>query len=134
MFVDNLVDAMVTVLRRERLGRSTYVLNDGSDFSTPNLVRALAAAAGCRDRLVPFPVSALRIVGYAAGGLGALMGRPLVIDSAGIDRLVGSLHVDGSRFRREFGWQPPIGIEQAFRQMGDSLSGNRPAAVRSRES
>jgi nucleoside-diphosphate-sugar epimerase len=121
MFVDNLVDAILCVLRHEGVVRSTYVLSDGSDFSTPELVRALAEAAGCRVRLLAMPVSVLKVLGRAGDAVRALIGRSFGIDSTTIDRLVGSLPVDGSRFRRSFGWHPPVGLDRAFRQMGRAL-------------
>jgi nucleoside-diphosphate-sugar epimerase len=125
MFVDNLVDAMLSVLRHEGLVRSTYVLSDGSDFSTPELVRALGAAAGCRVRLLAIPVSALRVLGRAGDAVHALLGRSLGIDSTAIDRLLGSLPVDGSRFRRCFDWHPPVSLDSAFQQMGRALAETR---------
>jgi nucleoside-diphosphate-sugar epimerase len=117
MFVDNLVDAMLCVLRHEGTVRSTYALSDGSDFSTPALVRALAAVTGRRVRLLAIPVSALTILGRTGDAVHAVFGRSFGIDSTAIDRLVGSLLVDGSRFRRCFGWHPPVSIDEAFRQM-----------------
>jgi nucleoside-diphosphate-sugar epimerase len=121
MFVDNLVDAMLSVLRHEGVIRSTYVLSDSSDFSTPELVRALAAAAGCRVRLLAVPVAALTLLGRTADAVHALLGGSLWIDSTAIDRLVGSLPVDGSRFCHRFGWHPPVGLDHAFQQMGRAL-------------
>ncbi len=125
MFVDNLVDAMLCVLRHTGAVRSTYVISDGSDFSTPDLVKALAAAAARRVRLLAMPVSMLTALGRAADAVSALARKPLGIDSTAIDRLVGSLCVDGSAFRRSFGWNPPVGVEQAFQQMGGSAAGMR---------
>jgi nucleoside-diphosphate-sugar epimerase len=121
MFVANLVDAILCVLRYEGAVRSTYVLSDGSDFSTPELVSALAAAAGYRVRLLAIPVSALMILGRAADAVHALLGSSLGIDSTAIDRLVGSLPVDGSRFRVFFDWHPPVDLDHAFQQMGRAL-------------
>jgi nucleoside-diphosphate-sugar epimerase len=116
MFVDNLVDAMLCVLRHTGAVRSTHVLSDGSDFSTPDLVKALAAASGRRVWLLAMPVFMLSVLGRAADAVRV----PLKID-----RLVGSLSVDGSGFRRSFGWNPPVGVEQAFQQMGASAAGTR---------
>lgn len=121
MFVDNLVDAILSVLRHEGVVRSTYVLSDGSDFSTPDLVRALAAATGRRVRLAAIPVFALTALGRAADAVHALLGGSLGIDSNAIDRLVGSLPVDGSGFCRYFDWYPPVALDIAFQQMGRAL-------------
>ncbi|MGC1386754.1 MAG: NAD-dependent epimerase/dehydratase family protein [Steroidobacteraceae bacterium] len=121
MFVDNLVDAIVCVLRHEGAVRSTYVLSDGNDFSTPELVSTLAAAAGYRVRLLAMPVFALMVLGRAGDAVHALLGRSAGIDSTAIDRLVGSLPVDGSRFRHVFDWNPPVDPDHAFQQMGRAL-------------
>jgi nucleoside-diphosphate-sugar epimerase len=118
MFVDNLVDAISCVLRHIEAVRSAYVVSDDSDFSTPGLVKALAAAAGRRVRLLAVPVSMLTFLGRAADAVHVPMG---------IDRLVGSLSVDGSGFRRSFGWNPPVTVEQAFRQMGGPAARTGPA-------
>ena len=123
IFVDNLVDAILSVLRHEQAVRSSYVLSDGSDFSTPDLVRALAAAAGRKARLWPVPVSWLAVLGRAADAVHAVLGRPIGIDSIAIARLAGSLSVDGIRFRRTFGWIPPVAVDQALRQMGGAPAG-----------
>ena len=121
MFVDNLVDAVLSVLRHEGAVRSTYVLSDNSDFSTPELVRALAAATGRRVRLVGIPVFALTALGRAGDAVHALLGGSLGIDSNAIDRLVNSLPVDGSGFRRYFDWHPPVALDHAFQQMSRAL-------------
>jgi nucleoside-diphosphate-sugar epimerase len=121
MYVDNLVDALLCVLRHEQVVRSTYVLCDGSDFSTPELVRALATATGRRARLLAVPASVLRALGRAGDAVHSLLGRSPGIDSSMVDRLLGSLTVDATRFRRSFDWQPRVGPLQAFEQLGDAL-------------
>jgi nucleoside-diphosphate-sugar epimerase len=121
LFVDNLVDAILNVLRYPQTVRSTYVLSDGSDFSTPELVRALAAAAGCRVRLMAVPVSVLTALGRAGDAMLALLGVSPGLDSTAVDRLVGSLPVDGTRFRQSFGWQPPVGLDRALQLTGRAL-------------
>jgi nucleoside-diphosphate-sugar epimerase len=118
MFVDNLVDALLKVLRHAGAVRSTYVVSDGSDFSTPELVSALAIATGRRARLLAVPISVLQSLGRAGDAVHALLGKSPGIDSIMVDRLVGSLFVDGIRFRQAFDWQPPVSAEQAFERMG----------------
>jgi UDP-glucose 4-epimerase len=103
--------------------RSTYVLSDGSDFSTPEFATALADAAGLRVRLLTVPVPALMVLGRAGDAVKALLGRSFGMDSKTIDRLVGSLPIDARRFRQCFDWHPPISVDIALRRMAGTFSG-----------
>jgi nucleoside-diphosphate-sugar epimerase len=121
MFVDNLVDAILTVVRYPAAIRSTYMVSDGSDFATPELVSALAAASGRTVRLIRVPIGLLKLVGR----LGDLAARFLRIDS-GVDsysvgRLVGSLPVDSCRFRGFFSWHPPVDAKLALMRTCSAL-------------
>jgi nucleoside-diphosphate-sugar epimerase len=101
----NLVSAIVTALDHPHLGGNPFTLSDGSEFSTPELIRALARALGRSPRLLPVPVGVLR-------GAARLLGR-----GAALERLTGSLLVDGGAFRRATGWQPVISPEAALAEM-----------------
>ena len=61
--VDNLVDAILTVLRYPRSIRAAFVVSDGSDFATPAIVRAFALGSRRRVRLLNVPVPVLRLLG-----------------------------------------------------------------------
>jgi nucleoside-diphosphate-sugar epimerase len=125
IFVDNLVDAMISVLPHQGVVRSTYVVSDGSDFSTPEFVRALSKAAGRSARLLAIPVSALTFFGRVGDAANFLFGSSIGLNSNAIDRLVSSLPVDGSRFRDYFDWHPPVGIGLAVEQTGQAFAAPR---------
>jgi len=114
IFVDNLVDAIVTVLRHPHAIHASYVVGDGSDFGTAELVGALAAGSGQRARLVNVPVSVLRFLGRAGDFAGRVLGIRTAVDSRAVNSLVGSLLVDSTRFRQAFAWQPPIEARRAI--------------------
>jgi nucleoside-diphosphate-sugar epimerase len=92
--VANLVDAIIACMDSPAAAGQTYLVSDGEDVSTPELVARLARAMGKSPRLLPCPATLLNIGA-------ALTGR-----RAEILRLTGSLQVDSSRIRRELGWQP----------------------------
>ena len=121
MFVDNLNDALRTVMRHQRVVRSAFALSDGSEFSTPELVLALAGAAGVRVRLLNIPIPMLTVLGRLGDTARALSGRSLGLDSTAVDRLVGSLEVDGARFRQFFHWTPPVALDSALQQTAQAL-------------
>ena len=122
IFLDNLVDAMLTVLRYAHATCSTYVVSDGSDLSTPELVDALATALGRKARLLPVPIAMLRAAGRAGDVVNTLLHRRGGLDSTAVDRLVGSLLVDGVRFNEAFGWRPPVPTERALELTGRAFS------------
>jgi UDP-glucose 4-epimerase len=102
LYVDNLVDAIVSVLDAPQAPPGVHFVADAEAVSTPDLVRAIAAALRVRPRLVAMPVPLLRIAGW-------LTGR-----SAAIDRLVGSLEVDTTSFREATGWTPRYSLDAAL--------------------
>jgi len=104
IYSGNLADAIGRVLATPpRPGCRTYLLRDGSDLSTGDLVRALAAGINREARLPALPPdwlrAALRLIGRGEAA----------------DRLLDSLAVDDSRFRADYAWQPPYTAGEALR-------------------
>lgn len=102
--VDNLADLIVVCMEHPAAASETFLVSDGEDLSTPDLVRRLATAAGRPARLIPMPVWVLRAVA-------SLLGR-----SRAVDRLTGSLTVDISKARRLLGWVPPQTVDEELRR------------------
>lgn len=102
VYLGNLVDAIVTAISAPQAAGQTYLVSDGQDVSTPDLVRAIARALDVRARLFPCPVALLRAAAALAG-----RGEEAA-------RLTGSLQVDVSKIGRELGWQPRYTLEQGL--------------------
>ena len=102
IFLGNLVDVLIRCAQDKRAAGRTYVVSDGEDLSTPELIQRLAKALGVRARLWTFPLPLLRV-------MGRVLGR-----SSMIDRLLGSLQLDSSKIRRELGWHPPYSVGQGL--------------------
>jgi nucleoside-diphosphate-sugar epimerase len=108
LFVGNFVAALEAVLGHEA-GNDLFFVSDGPAVSTPDLVRAIARSLGRPTRLVPVPVSLLRVA--ARGGDLVARAVPFPLTSANVDRLVGSLSVDSSKLERTVGFHPPHTLE-----------------------
>jgi nucleoside-diphosphate-sugar epimerase len=106
--LDNLVSALETALQHPAAAGRAYLVSDGQDVSTPELVRLLASAMGRPSRLLPVPPTLLQ-------ALGRLTGR-----QADIDRLIGSFVLDSSRIRDELGWRPVSSLEAGVAAMTKS--------------
>jgi nucleoside-diphosphate-sugar epimerase len=100
----NLADFVVQVVRADAAAGRVWMISDGEDLSTGDLVRRLAQAMGRSPRLVPVPVPVLR-------ALGALTGR-----GAEVRRLIESLQVDATPATRELGWRPIVDVDTALRR------------------
>lgn len=103
--IDNLLDLLVVCLRDPRAAGQIFLVSDGDDLSTPDLLRRMATAIRDPAHLWPVPVSILRLAGQ-------LTGR-----SNEINRLVGSLQVDISQTRERLSWSPPFSVEECLRRM-----------------
>lgn len=98
----NLCDLLVNVLGHPAAPGHTWMVSDGEDLSTPELIRRIAAAMGRRTGMLPVPPSALRV-------LGKLTGR-----QEQITQLCGSLQVSIDETRRSLGWSPRVPLDQAL--------------------
>ncbi len=102
--LDNLVDFIVTCITHPQAANQTFLVSDGQDLSTTELVRGMARAAGVPARLLPVPVWALQ-----AGA--SLLGK-----GDAVQRLSGNLQVDMSKARSVLGWVPPVSVEEGLRR------------------
>jgi nucleoside-diphosphate-sugar epimerase len=107
IYVENLVDALVLCATHPEAVGQTYLVSDGQETSTPDLIMAISRAMQRPNRVYPFPVSLLRLAAR-------LLGKSSVID-----RLTQSLVIDSSKIRNELGWQPPYTMQQGLQITSD---------------
>jgi nucleoside-diphosphate-sugar epimerase len=107
IYVGNLVDALALCATHPAAAGKIYLVSDGEDVSTPELVRRVASALGVRARLLPFPMSWMKLAGKLTGKSGA------------VNRLTGSLTVDSSKMQQELGWKPPFTMEEGLRETAE---------------
>jgi nucleoside-diphosphate-sugar epimerase len=102
--LDNLVDFIVTCITHPKAANQTFLVSDGQDLSTTELVRGIAQAAGVSAHLLPVPVWALQA------------GATLLGKGDAVQRLCGNLQVNMSRARSLLGWVPPVTVEEGLRR------------------
>jgi nucleoside-diphosphate-sugar epimerase len=100
--VGNLAEAIITCVDSPPATGNTYLVSDGEDVSTPELMIRIARAMGKTPRLLPCPAALLNL------------GAALLGKNAMAMRLTGSLQIDNSRIRRELGWQPRYSLDQGL--------------------
>ncbi|NTW88897.1 MAG: UDP-glucose 4-epimerase [Desulfobulbaceae bacterium] len=93
----------MTCLAHPAAANQTFLVADGEDMSTPELLRRVSEALGKAPRLLPVPIWLLE-----AGAM--LLGK-----RAAVHRLCGSLHIDISKAQALLNWTPPQSVDQAIR-------------------
>jgi nucleoside-diphosphate-sugar epimerase len=107
--LDNLVDFIITCINHPNAANQTFLVSDGQDLSTTELLQGMAKAAGVPSRLLPIPVWALQTAA-------SVLGKGDVIQ-----RLCGNLQIDISKARNLLGWTPPISVEEGLRRAMKSI-------------
>ena len=102
--LDNLVDFIITCTRHPAAANQTFLVSDGADVSTTDLIRAIGRACGRPARLFPVPVGLLASL------------APLVGKRAAVDRLCGNLQLDISKARDLLQWKPPHTLEEGLQR------------------
>jgi len=97
--VENLADFLVRCARHPAAANATFLVSDGEDLSTRDLITRLAKALGRSARFLPVPELVIR---FAA----RLVGK-----EAAVDRLFGSLVIDSDTARQSLAWKPPLSLD-----------------------
>lgn len=109
--LDNLVDLIVTCLNHPAAANQTFLVSDGEDLSTVQLLKRTGAAMGRPARLFYMPPALLK--------LGAtVLSKPAIYQ-----RLCGSLQLDIAKTRQLLGWTPPVSVDEGLRR---AVEGFRP--------
>lgn len=103
--LDNLVDLIVICLTHSNAVNQLFLISDGEDVSTTDLLRRMGLALGKPARLLSVPQ---RILEFSA----FLLGKKVLMQ-----RLCGSLQLDISKNRALLGWTPPISLDEGLRRV-----------------
>jgi nucleoside-diphosphate-sugar epimerase len=100
--IENLADCLVRCVSHPGAANQTFMVSDGQDVSTRELVARLASALGRSTRFLPVPKLPLRLAAR-------LVGR-----ESTINRLLGSLEIDSGKIRRTLEWNPPVTLDSGL--------------------
>jgi UDP-glucose 4-epimerase len=100
--LDNLVDLICVCMTHPAAANQVFLVSDGEDLSTTELLRRMARALNRPARLLPVP-------GFLLQSGAALLGRRALAQ-----RLCGSLQVNIDKTRQLLGWAPPVSVDEAL--------------------
>ncbi len=107
--LDNLVDLLVNCINHPAAAGKTFLVSDGEDVSTTELLRRTANAMGKKALLLPVPALVFK---WGA----VILGKYDVAQ-----RLTGSLQVDITKTRRLLGWNPPLTLDQGLKKAVEGM-------------
>jgi UDP-glucose 4-epimerase len=100
--VENLADFLVRCASHPGAANETFMVSDGEDVSTRELIARLARALGRSARFLPVPEVLVRRVARLVGKEAVLRG------------LFGSLTVSSDKARQRLGWKPPVTLDSGL--------------------
>jgi len=101
--LDNLVDLIARCIDHPAAANQTFLVSDGEDLSTTDLLRRLGSALGRPARLVAIPTPLL------------MLGATLIGKRGVAQRLCGSLQVDITKTKRLLQWEPPVSVDAGLK-------------------
>lgn len=107
VYVENLADGIINAAIHPAGANQTFLISDGEDLSTPQLIRRVAKSLGCPPRLLSIPVFFLKLLGKLTG------------KSAAISRLTSSLVIDSQKIQTTLNWIPPYTLDEGLQATAD---------------
>lgn len=104
VFLGNLVDFIVVCSAHPQAANQIFLISDGEDVSTTQLLRLLSAAMEKKSYLLPIPSSVLRMFIQGVGQANIAQ------------KLCGSLQVDIQKNKDLLGWKPPVNIDEGLKK------------------
>ena len=105
--IDNLVDLIITCIDHPAAANQTFLVSDGEDLSTTDLLHRLGKALHKPSRLLPVSASMLEVAAQ-------LVGKKAVAQ-----RLLGDLQVDISKTREVLDWSPIVSVDEGLQKTAD---------------
>ncbi|MEZ8785141.1 UDP-glucose 4-epimerase family protein [Vibrio splendidus] len=111
--VTNLVDLIVTCIEHPKAKNQVFLVSDGHDVSTFEMVKQMSFACGKKNFQLPVPAWCYKFAGK------------LLKKEDVVDRLIGSLQVDISHTKETLDWTPPQSLQDGFKETADYILNKR---------
>jgi nucleoside-diphosphate-sugar epimerase len=100
----NLIDLITTCIDHPAAANQTFLVSDGEDLSTTELLNRLGQALGKPAHLLPVPPKLLETTFN-------LLGKQAIAQ-----RLCGNLQIDMTHTCQTLNWKPPVSVDEALHQ------------------
>lgn len=100
--LENLVSLIITCIDHPQAAQQVFLVSDGTDLSTADLLQKVGNALNKPVRLFSFPYSLLKCLAFVLG------------QGAIFQRLCGSLQLDISKTCKTLGWKPSSDVDKSL--------------------
>jgi nucleoside-diphosphate-sugar epimerase len=100
--LDNLIDLIICCIDHPKAAEKTFLVSDGEDLSTPDLIMKLSKLMDKSPRLFQFPQLIIQLTARLVG------------KSSEVKRLLESLRIDNSYTREILGWSPVLSLDESL--------------------
>lgn len=105
--LENLIDLIILCAQHPNAGNKTFLVSDGEDLSTKDLIERIGLAANRKALLFNVPQPLLRALFL------------LTCNKSLSSRLLKSLNVDINQTRSDLNWRPPVSLSDALKRALD---------------
>ena len=103
--IDNLIDLIIKCISHSNAANKIFLVSDGEDLSTPELLNKIAYEMDKSLKLFPFPVILLNLFSLLLGKQNEM------------HRLLNSLQIDNSYVCKTLNWTVPLSVSEGFKRM-----------------
>jgi nucleoside-diphosphate-sugar epimerase len=103
--LDNLIDLIILCIDHPKAAGKTFLVSDGEDLSTPELLRYIASSMNCNLRLFSLPIIFLKFISN------------IFNYKYEFNKLIGSLKIDNQYTYKILNWLPPVSASEGIRRM-----------------
>jgi UDP-glucose 4-epimerase len=104
VYLGNLIDLIERCIDLNNLGIAIFMVSDGDDLSTSELIYIIGKSLGKNVKQFPFPITLLKFIAWCLGR------------SNMVCKLTDSLQVDISETQTKLDWIPPFTVEQGIEE------------------
>jgi nucleoside-diphosphate-sugar epimerase len=102
--LDNLIDLIICCIDHPKAAGKNFLVSDGEDLSTPDLIMKLSKLMDKSPRLFQFPQLIIQLTARLVG------------KSSEVKRLLESLRIDNSYTREILGWSPVLSLDESLKK------------------
>ena len=113
LYLGNFVSAVEATITHPGNSSGTYLISDGDDISTSDLIKEISNILNRPNRLFPLPLSILSLLAVCIGKTSAF------------DRLTGSLQLESTKFQQKFDWKPVFSLRHGLEDTARWFDGSR---------